>query len=556
MGRHSASMAAEEVQLPQVRAGGGRRRARPAGRRRAWWRAAGVVAVMLGTTGVVGASSLLGEGANVVLNSSLDDSLAGWGVNPGAHLERVAGRHGGGGRISQTQRDHWTIALNDSRNSVSSAAAGSTYRAEAWVRGRAGQRVSLRLMEYRGSTLKGQQSDGATLPDGDWHRLTVAYRARESGSSLDLNVVAHDLPRGQGVDVDDVRLTAPSTSPSTATSPDGSAGPSSPTSPTGASNGTSNGASNGAASSQASDSAADTASGAGSRRSEAAVTAPPNPTAPARPSASPSRAPSSAAPAGQAAGRSGWRLVWADEFSGSGVDPSRWKVEDHSTYGDGNNELACLMNRPENLSVSSGVLHLIAREESTPITCNSSDSRFPNGRRYTSAHLTTKGKAEWTYGRFEVRAKLPTAAGTTKGLWPAFWLRPTAGGTGELDVLEAIGTDGSGSEHTKVHQTIWYDYSGTHRQQPATVTVPNGLPSAGFHTYAAEWEPGEIRWYIDDVLTYTRNRSTTPWIDEAFAKPFYLRLNLAIGGGWPGAPTGATEFPASYDVDHVRVYQR
>ncbi|MFZ0161278.1 MAG: glycoside hydrolase family 16 protein, partial [Kineosporiaceae bacterium] len=253
---------------------------------------------------------------------------------------------------------------------------------------------------------------------------------------------------------------------------------------------------------------------------------------------------------------SGWHQVWADEFAGSSVDPARWRIEDHSTYGDGNKELACLLNRPENLNVSGGVLHLVARRESTPVQCGSSDARFPGGRTYTSAHLTTKGKADWTYGRFEVRAKLPTAAGSTKGLWPAFWLRPTAGGTGELDVLEAIGSDGSGSEHTKVHQTIWYDYSGTHKQQPTTVTVPNGSPSAGYHVYATEWEPGEIRWYIDGVLTYTRTLATTPWLDSAFNKPFYLRLNLAIGGGWPGSPTSATEFPASYDVDYVRVYQR
>jgi beta-glucanase (GH16 family) len=76
------------------------------------------------------------------------------------------------------------------------------------------------------------------------------------------------------------------------------------------------------------------------------------------------------------------------------------------------------------------------------------------------------------------------------------------------------------------------------------------------HTYAAEWEPGEIRWYVDGVLTYTRTRATTPWLDEAFSRPFYLRLNLAVGGGWPGSPTTQTALPADFDVDYVRVYQR
>ncbi len=295
--------------------------------------------------------------------------------------------------------------------------------------------------------------------------------------------------------------------------------------------------------------------------------APADPTGapPADPTGTPTGTPTTDPPADPSTGPStdpgtgpapaGWRLVWADEFSGSGVDAGRWKVEDHSTYGDGNGELACLMNRPENVQVSAGVLHLIARHEGTPVACGSGDSRFPGGRPYTSAHLSTKGKADWTYGRFEVRAKLPTQAGTSKGLWPAFWLRPTAGGTGELDVLEAVGGDGAG-EADKVHQTIWYDYSGTHPKQVEVVRVPGASPSSDYHVYAAEWEPGVVRWYVDGRLTYTRTRATTPWLDEAFGKPFYLRLNLAVGGSWPGAPSGATSFPASYDVDYVRVYQR
>ena len=153
----------------------------------------------------------------------------------------------------------------------------------------------------------------------------------------------------------------------------------------------------------------------------------------------------------------------------------------------------------------------------------------------------------------------PTQAGSSKGLWPAFWLRPTAGGTGELDVLEAIGSDGTtitSTEPSKVHQTIWYDYTGTHRREAATVTVPGELPSAGFHVYAAEWEPGAIRWYIDGRLTYSRTTATTPWLDSAFDKPFFLRLNLAVGGDWPGSPGSSTRFPASFDIDYVRVYQR
>lgn len=553
MGRHSARSGAGPFDLGATDLGaadlGTVGAPRPGSRRRI--SAAVVAMAVLGTGGVLVAANGLGESGNAVLNSSLDDGLAGWGVNPGARLESVPGRHGRGGRISQRTRDRWTIALNDAINSVPATTAGATYRAEAWVRSQPGQQVSLRLMAYRGSILRGQALDTQTMPDDGWHRLSVTYRAVESGDSLDLNVVAHDLPSGRGVDVDDVRLFLPEgADASGATTPSGGPAPEGPAPVT------AQGAVTGAphASDSAGSPSATTTSGKPSTVTPSTGRRSPRTASSSRTvSSSGTTQPKVTSPP---AGRSGWKLVWADEFAGTGVDSARWRAEDYSTYGEGNKELACLMNRPENLNVSGGVLHLIARRESTPFVCGSSDSRFPGGRKFTSAHLTTKGKADWTYGRFEVRAKLPTAAGTTKGLWPAFWLRPSAGGTGELDVLEAIGSDGAGSEHTKVHQTIWYDYSGTHSHQPVTVTVPGALPSAAFHVYAVEWERGEMRWYIDDVLTYTRTPSTTPWLDEAFAKPFYLRLNLAVGGNWPGAPTSATDFPASYDVDYVRVYQR
>lgn len=251
--------------------------------------------------------------------------------------------------------------------------------------------------------------------------------------------------------------------------------------------------------------------------------------------------------------RAGWTLKWADEFDGTGVDATRWKVDDLSTYGDGNSELACLMDRPENVFTSGGVLTIRARREAAPVRCGDRDARFPAGRSYTSGMLRTT--AAWQYGRIEMRAQLPTAQGVSKGLWPGFWMRPAGGGTGELDILETIGSGPGGTEWNKIHQTIWYDYSGTHPRQTLTATTDVD-PSAGFHTYAAEWEPGVIRWYVDDRLTYTRTTATTPWLDEAFGKPFVIRLNMAVGGSWPGSPDATTTFPAEYRVDHVRVYQR
>jgi beta-glucanase (GH16 family) len=252
-----------------------------------------------------------------------------------------------------------------------------------------------------------------------------------------------------------------------------------------------------------------------------------------------------------------WRLVWSDDFKGSSLDRSKWTAEDHSTFGDGNKELACLMSRSANVGVAGGMLTLRAIRESAPVICGEADSRFPKGRSYTSGMLSTEGKASWHHGRFEVRAKLPLAAGSSKGLWSAFWMRPANGsGDGELDVMEAIGTaDSHDPEASEVHQTVWYDQRGTLPKQSNDVEVDGG-PAAGFHTYGVEWTDARIRWYVDGKPTFERDRSSAPWIDKAFAGDFYIRLNLAVGGTFPGTPDAATGFPADMVVDWVKVYQR
>ncbi|TFD36927.1 glycosyl hydrolase family protein [Cryobacterium sp. TMT1-19] len=271
----------------------------------------------------------------------------------------------------------------------------------------------------------------------------------------------------------------------------------------------------------------------------------------------PTPAPAPAPAPTPVAAPAGWSLAWADEFNGTAINRDAWNVDNNSTYGDGNNELACLMDRPENVKVSGGLLTVTARKEATPIKCKDNDTRFPNGRSYTSGMLTTKNKVDFEYGRFEISAKTPLAQGTSKGLWPAFWLRPTTGGIGELDILEAIGT-GKGDAFSANHvvQTIHYDYVGTHSKQGTGYDLPVGTTADGFHNYAVEWAPGSITWFVDGVKTYERSLSTTSWIDQAFVNEFYIRLNLAVGGNWPGSPTAETVFPAAFEVDYVRVYQR
>jgi beta-glucanase (GH16 family) len=244
-----------------------------------------------------------------------------------------------------------------------------------------------------------------------------------------------------------------------------------------------------------------------------------------------------------------YRLVWADEFSGPVVDRSRWSMENNSTFGETNNELACLTNRSRNVRQADGILTIHAAHE-PHYRCGAVN------RDYTSAMLHTRGHANWQYGRFEIRAQLPTQAGNSKGLWPAFWMRPTDDGLGELDVMEAVGSDGDDNEATKVHQTLHYDYEGTHPPATNTYTFPSGEPSDGFHTYATLWEPGVIRWYVDGALVHTRTSADTPWLTSAFSKPFLLRLNMAVGGDWPGGPNSSTNFDtADFKIDYVRVYQ-
>ncbi|MDH2442997.1 glycoside hydrolase family 16 protein [Amnibacterium sp. CER49] len=246
-----------------------------------------------------------------------------------------------------------------------------------------------------------------------------------------------------------------------------------------------------------------------------------------------------------------WNLRWADDFSGSSLSSNQWSVLNDSTFGDGNQQLECEL--ASNAVVSGGVLSLVAKHESSPVTCGSHDSRFPGGRSYSGATIETKNKAAFTYGYFEIRAKLPMAPGASKGLWPAFWLRPQDGGDGEIDVLETVGTPAGGTDD--VHQTIHAGYTSGIGQQEHTTSYPSGSLSSGWHTYGLDWEPGSITWYIDGHATYTRTTSTTSWLTRDFSRPFFLRLNFAVGGSWPGSPDSATGFPANYGVDYVRVYQ-
>jgi len=246
----------------------------------------------------------------------------------------------------------------------------------------------------------------------------------------------------------------------------------------------------------------------------------------------------------------GWKLVWSDEFNApddSPVDSSKWVLETGGN-GWGNQELEYYTARPGNAIQGGGNLAIKAREE-----------KFtgPDGvtRNYTSARLKTEGKFSQKYGRFEARIKIPRG----QGIWPAFWLLGDDIGKsgwpkcGEIDIMENIG-----KEPALVHGTIHGPgYSGD--QGP---TAQYGLPENAtfaddFHVYAVEWEKKAIRFYVDDHLYATRTPADLPkgtkWV---YQHKFFILLNVAVGGSWPGDPDRSSVFPQTMLVDYVRVYKR
>ena len=237
---------------------------------------------------------------------------------------------------------------------------------------------------------------------------------------------------------------------------------------------------------------------------------------------------------------SDWKLTWHDEFDGATLDPSKW-VYVVGGDGFGNQELEYYTDRPQNLVLDNGMLVIRALKEDY------------SGRGFTSARIHTKGKFSQAYGRFEARIKIPFG----QGIWPAFWMMGDVSqgwpGNGEIDIMENIGR-----EPSTVHGTIHGPgYSGVHG-----ISAPFSLSDGrkfcdDFHVYAVEWEPNEVRWYVDGKQYHSVTRASLPsgaaWV---YDRPFYVLLNLAVGGNWPGNPDETSQFPQIMLVDYVRVYQR
>ena len=242
-----------------------------------------------------------------------------------------------------------------------------------------------------------------------------------------------------------------------------------------------------------------------------------------------------------------WRLVWNDEFNYNGLpDPAKWSY-DVGGHGWGNKELQFYTDRrAENARVENGSLIIEARRD-----------RW-EGHEYTSARLVSKGKGDWTYGRFEVRAKLPSGVGT----WPAIWMLPTRweyGGwpdSGEIDIMEHVGSDPD-MVHASVHTKQYHHSIGTQKSSSIRVRTAR----TGFNTYTVEWTPDAIRGFVNQLhyFTFKNERLNNLGADHKqwpFDKSFHLLLNIAVGGTWGGAKgVDKTIWPRRMEVDYVRVYQ-
>ncbi len=235
------------------------------------------------------------------------------------------------------------------------------------------------------------------------------------------------------------------------------------------------------------------------------------------------------------------KLVMSEEFDTNGApNPSMWSYNiGTGANGWGNNELQYYTDRAENIKIENGNLNITARKESYL------------GSSYTSAKILTKGKFEQKYGRIEARIKLPWG----KGVWPAFWMLGANSDTvlwpqcGEIDIMEYIG-----SKPTQVFGTVHGPgYSGGEAISK-TYTLPNDRFDNDFHVFGIEWGENYINYYVDDALynQITPKNVKGEWV---FNQPFYLILNVAVGGNLPGSPNSETVFPQTMLVDYVRVYE-
>ncbi|MFT7269629.1 MAG: beta-glucanase (GH16 family) [Roseivirga sp.] len=240
------------------------------------------------------------------------------------------------------------------------------------------------------------------------------------------------------------------------------------------------------------------------------------------------------------------QLIWFDEFDdGSSLNTEKWTayVGDGcpELCGFGNHELQYYTDTQQNVTVANGILVITAVKDSM------------NNAAFTSAKVMAKGKGDLEYGRIEVMAKLPEGLGT----WPAIWMLPTNKSqfgwpkSGEIDIMEHVGYN-QGVIYGTVHTESFNHMKGTEKSDSTMLTTASSV----FHEYAIEWTKDKIDWFIDDVKYHTFENTRDGIDDWPFDQPFYLILNIAVGGDWGGKYGVDQEiWPQSMQIDYVRIYE-
>lgn len=233
-----------------------------------------------------------------------------------------------------------------------------------------------------------------------------------------------------------------------------------------------------------------------------------------------------------------YSVVWEDDFNGNSLNRDIWNVEVNGNGG-GNQELQYYCDSTENIEVSNGTLKIKGLKKNY------------NGKRYTSGRINTKGKAEFRYGKVEAKIKLPSF----QGAWPAFWMLGANYDSvgwprcGEIDILEAINT-----EKLTYGTLHWYGEGQQDKGNNSGSVLPDNFDRTQWHTYAIEWTSKEMKFMVDDKVFFTKD-ITDGYMGE-FRKPQFIIFNVAIGGQWPGFQIDDNAFPATMEVDYVRVLQR
>ena len=238
-------------------------------------------------------------------------------------------------------------------------------------------------------------------------------------------------------------------------------------------------------------------------------------------------------------------IIWGDEFNGTSLDMTKWTPQlgngcDIGNCGWGNNEKQFYTDKPANLQVSGGNLVITALKEST------------QGSEYSSARIRTFNKGDWTYGKIEVKAKLPKG----QGVWPAIWMLPTdekLGGwpkSGEIDIMELRGQTPNTVLGTVHFGPAWPN----NKNKGSEYVLANNDFSNDFHVFSVIWSKDKIRWYVDGTLFYTINATDLAPETYPFNNRFHMILNLAVGGNFLGDPDQTTILPQQLIVDYVRVY--